>query len=458
MSDLTQGSIGRHIASMAAFIGAGLVFQAAYFIVDLYFVSRLGKDAIAGVGSAGNFSFLGIAAAQLVGVGSLSLISQAVGRKEDEYANIVFNQVCGLSVLAAILTLIIGYLFAGAAMRGLSADVGSADQGRMYLYGFLPSMACMFPMTAVSSALRATGVVRPTMLLQTGSVILNALLAPILIVGWGTGLALGAFGAGLASSIASCLSMVLLIVIMPRIQSGLTTVWQEYVPRMDVWLSIIKVGLPSAGEFFLIFLISGVIYWAIRRFGPEAQAGYGIGTRIMQALFLPALAVSFAAAAIAGQNFGAGRADRVASTFRISATIGVGFMLLLTVICQWHPAVLAAAFTSDPPVLAVAAQFLRVISWNFVSIGFVYACSGMFQAFGDTRPAFTSSATRLVTFAAPAIWMSGRPGVTLIDFWHLSVAAATLQGVFSLLLLRQAFRQKMPAGWEGPPISVHRVA
>jgi putative MATE family efflux protein len=312
-------------------------------------------------------------------------------------------------------------------------------------------------MTAVSSALRATGVVRPTMLLQTAAVILNAALAPVLIVGWGTGFPLGALGAGLASSIASCASMAILVVILPRIQSMLVTVWADYVPRPEVWLSIVRVGLPAAGEFFLIFLISGVIYWSIRRFGPEAQAGYGIGARIMQALFLPALAVSFAAAAIAGQNFGAARADRVATTFRLSALISVGFMMLLTVICQWQPAVLAGWFTTDPGVLAVAAQFLRVISWNFVSIGFVYACSGMFQAFGDTRPSFTSSATRLITFAAPAIWMSTRPGVVLVDFWHLSVAAATLQAVFSLLLLRQAFRKKMPAGWDGADIALQGV-
>ena len=87
------------MASMAAFIGAGLVFSAAYFIVDLYFVSRLGPQALAGVGAAGNFSFLAIAASQLVGVGSLSLISQSVGRRDTAYANLVFNQVCGLSLL-----------------------------------------------------------------------------------------------------------------------------------------------------------------------------------------------------------------------------------------------------------------------------------------------------------------------------------------------------------------------
>jgi len=72
MTDLTTGSIEKHVASMAAFIGAGLVFQSAYFIVDLYFVSRLGPQAMAGVGAAGNFSFLSLAAAQLVGVSSLA--------------------------------------------------------------------------------------------------------------------------------------------------------------------------------------------------------------------------------------------------------------------------------------------------------------------------------------------------------------------------------------------------
>ncbi len=445
MTDLTRGPIGRHIVSMAGFIAAALLFQSAYFIVDLYFVSQLGKQAVAGVSAAGNFFYLALAASQLVGVGSLSLISQAVGRKDGEYADLVFNQVLVLALLLSAAALLGGYASAGAVTSALGADAASAAFGKTYLYGFLPSLAISFPGTVLGASLRAIGVVRPVMLVQTGTVLLNVVLAPVLIAGWGTGHPLGTFGAGLASSIASILGIGVLVAILPRIQSQLHAKRHAWMPQPAVWLSLVRVGLPAAGEFFLMFVFTMVTYWSIRRFGPAAQAGYGIGARVMQALFLPTLAISFAAAPIAGQNFGAGLRARVLETFRTSLIYASGFMLALTCLCQWRPDILAMAFTHEPAVLGIAAQFLRMISWNFVAVGVVFACNGMFQALGNTVPSFLSSASRLITFALPCVLLSQYPQATLPEFWIASNVAALLQAAFSLWLLRRTFADKLPS-------------
>ena len=431
---------------MAGFIAMGLVFQSAYFLVDLYFVSQLGKDAIAGVASSGGVFYLALAASQLIGVGSLSLVSQAVGRRDHAYAGLVFNQVLGMALIAAATTLLTGYALANAASRLLAADMPTAAFGRAYLYGFLPSLACMFPGTALGASLRATGVVRPTMLLQTASIILNVLLAPVLIAGWGTGRPLGAFGAGLASSIAATISTVAIALLMPRFQTILHARRAEMAPRLAVWLSLAKVGLPAAGEFLLLFLVTSVIYVSIRRFGPVAQAGYGIGARVMQAMFLPTMAISFAAAPIAGQNYGARQRGRVLETFRTSLLMVVGVMLMLTALCQWRPDVFARPFSSDPAVLAVSAVYLRTISLNFVAVGVVFACSGMFQAIGDTRPSFVSSSSRLLTYVLPCLFLAQYSGAQLVDFWYLSIVSAGLQAGFSLWLLRRALRAQLPAG------------
>ncbi len=444
MTDLTQGSIGRHIISMAGFIAAGLVFQSAYFVVDLYFVSRLGAEAVAGVSSAGNFFFLSLAGAQLVGVGALSLISQAIGRKDDAYAELVFNQVLVLSLLFSAACLILGYSLAGVASATLGADAPSAAYARSYLYGFLPSLAVGFPGTVAGSALRAQGVVRPTMLLQTGSVVVNVILAPVLIAGWGTGHPLGAFGAGLASSIASVGGMLIIAFIWPRIQSKLHVRRASLAPRMDVWLGLVRVGLPAAGEFFIMFVITAVLYLSIRRYGAQAQAGYGIGARVMQAIFLPVMAISFAAAPVAGQNYGARRRDRVLETFRTSITYATICMTVLTVFCQIRPDLLCRPFTSDPVVLPIATRFLRTISWNFVAAGVVFSCSGMFQALGDTRPSFISSMTRLLTFALPCVVLANYAPAVLTDFWASSNVSALVQAATSLWLLRRLLRARLP--------------
>jgi Na+-driven multidrug efflux pump len=186
-----------------------------------------------------------------------------------------------------------------------------------------------------------------------------------------------------------------------------------------------------------------VVYWTIRGFGAEAQAGFGIGGRVMQAVFLPAMAVAFAAAPVAGQNFGAGFHDRTRQTFATSAIIGTSLMLVLTVLIQLEAERMVGFFTKDAAVIAVAAGFLHIISFNFVASGVIFTCSSMFQALGNTIPSVISSATRILTFAIPAVWLSTRPGFQIRHIWLLSVSTVVVQLVVSLLLLRHQFRRRL---------------
>jgi putative MATE family efflux protein len=433
VKDLTQGPVARHLLSMALFIGAGLAFQAAYFLVDLYFVSALGANAIAGVSAAGNTSFLVMAASQLVGVGVTSLVARAAGERQLGEARLVFNQALGMALVASFLTLVAGYVFAHRVVAGLTADRASAAAGTAYLWAFLPSLAAMFPMTVLSATLRGAGIVRPTMIVQTGSVVLNALLAPVLIAGWVTHLPLGTAGAGLASSIAAVAALAALAIAYPRIAPGFGASVRLAAPDFGRWWRIIGIGLPVAGEFALMFVVTTVIYWVIRHFGAPAQAGFGIGSRIMTSIFLPAMAVAFAVAPVAGQNMGARRPERVRATFVQAALISSTIMLLLSLLCHWRPGVLIAVFTADPAVSAVAAQYLRIISWNFVGMGLIFVCSGMFQAMGNTVPSFVSSASRLLTYALPAILLEGRIGLGTL--WYLSVGSVAVQALVSLALV-----------------------
>jgi putative MATE family efflux protein len=337
VQDLTKGSISRHLISMAAFIGMGMVFQTLYLLVDLYFVSHIGKQAIAGVSAAGTTYFLVLGTTQLVAVGALSLIAQATGRKDAAEADLVFNQAMSFAMVSAGLVLVFGYLLTGPMMRGFAADAETAEQGRLYLAAFLPALAAFFPGAAMNSGLRATGVVRPTMIVQTLSVLLNIALAPVLVAGWGTGRPLGVLGAGLASSIATVVSLGVLTLVFGRVQHFLRIRPSTWAPRLGVWRRIVMIGLPSAGEFVLMSVITAIVYVVIRGYGPAAQAGFGIGGRVMQSIFLPAMAVSFAVAPIAGQNYGAKRFDRVRETFRQAAIIGAVIMLSLTALCAISP-------------------------------------------------------------------------------------------------------------------------
>ena len=428
---------------MALPIAIGMLFQTLYFLVDLYFVATLGDAAIAGVSTAGTISFVILAATQMLGVGTVAPISHAVGRKDRPEANLVFNQSVVLSAICGVLTLIGGFVIGGPYVRSVAADPAAAAAGIAYLYWYTPGLALQFALVAMSSALRGTGIVKPTMIVQMLTVILNTLLAPVLISGWVTHHPFGTAGAGLASSISVAAGVVFLWIYFARLEHYVGLRPDLWRPRWAVLRRILNVGLPAGGEFFMLFVILGVIYWAIRGFGPAAQAGFGIGGRVMQALFLPVMAIAFAAAPVAGQNYGARHYARVRETFRAAALMSSVLMLAVTLVSQWRPEWFIEGFSRQPDVVAVGASYLRVISWNFVATGLIFTCSGLFQALGNTWPSLLSSGARLITFVLPALLLSGLPNFTLMQVWYLSVASVTLQAVTSLALLWREFRRRL---------------
>jgi len=445
MKDLTRGPVTGHLIRMAIPMAIGMVFQTLYYLVDLYFVAQIGDTAIAGVSSAGNLQFLIMALTQVLGVGTMALISHASGRKDRDDARLIFNQSLGLAALCAAATLLGGYGLAGRYMDTLGADAATVAAGMTYLYWFLPGLGLQFALISMGSALRGTGIVSPTIIVQVLTVLLNALLAPVLIAGWVSGRALGVAGAGLATSISVAVGVVMMLVYFHRLERFVVFDITMMFPRAAQWKRILVVGLPPGGEFALIFLYMAVIYWAIRGFGPEAQAGFGIGSRVMQAIFLPAMAIAFATAPVAGQNMGAGFYQRVRATFRSAALLLSGIMLALTLFCQVRPDLLIAIFTRDASVIAVGAEFLQIISFNFVASGIVFTCSGMFQAIGNTVPSLAASASRILTFALPTLWLSGQPWFRLYHLWYASMATVALQAIIAWYLLAREMDRKMGA-------------
>jgi len=429
MKDLTQGSIRSHLLAMAVPIFAGMLFQTLYFLVDLYFVGRLGDAAIAGVAAAGNLSFLVLALTQVLGVGTVALIAQAVGRKDQAEANLVFNQAQTLALLGLVACLIVGFAGAQAFSASLGANAASAAAGRRYLHWYLPALALQFVLVAMGSALRGTGIVKPAIMVQMLTVILNIVLAPILIGGWLTGRPMGVAGAGLASSLAVAVGVVLMTVYFARLEHYVGFDRRLMRPRLASWRAILRIGLPAGGEFVMMFAIFTFIYWVIRPFGADAQAGFGVGSRVMQAVFLPAMAVAFSVAPVVGQNFGAGQLARVRHAFWTAVSMTSVLMLLAMALCLWRAPHLIGAFTHDAGAVAVGAEYLRYISWNFLCTGFVMTCSGALQGLGNTWPALWSSMSRILTFMLPVAWLAASPHFALAHVWTMSIASVSVQAL-----------------------------
>ncbi len=443
MRDLTTGSIPRHIASMSIQMAIGILVQTLYYVVDLYFVSQLGDSVIAGVGAAGNLWFMVLALTMVMNVGTVALVSQAVGAQRRDTANQVFNQSLLLSIGIGLAVIVGIYAAAAPYMRSVGADEATVRAGIDYLYWFAPGLGMQFAIIAMSSTLRGTGIVKPTMLLQMVTVMVNIVLAPVLIAGWGTGMPMGAAGAGLASTLAVVVGVVLFAWYFHRHEKyvGVERALLRAQPR--VWGRLVYIGLPVGLEFVLIAIVMAVIYWVIRDFGAEAQAGFGVGQRVMQSIMLPAMAVSFAAAPIAGQNYGARHPARVRETFRWSVIIGVVIMSLLTVLCQFEAEWFMRVFTKEAAVVAIGAQMLMISSWNFAANAVIFSCSSLFQAMGNTWPTIGSSVVRLTVFVGPVLWLSTRPDFALHHVWYVSLLSMFLQALVSYLLLRREFARRL---------------
>jgi putative MATE family efflux protein len=441
MRDLTKGSIASHIVAMAGPIFCSTMTVMLWLLVDMYFVAAIGEAAVAGVGAAGSAAFLANALALVLSAGTMALIAQAVGRKDRPGAVLLFNQSLGLAAVCGTLTLAGGLFLARSYVRSVAADEMVVGAGTTYLRWFMPALALQFAIAVVTSALRGTGVVRPAVIIQALAVIINIGLAPVLIGGWGSSRGFGVAGAGLASSLAAVMNLAMLWAYFRTSERYISVHWKQWRPQILQWRRILAIGLPAGAELAFLFVYLAVIYYALSKFGPAAQAGFGIGSRVLGALQAPVLAIAFAAGAIAGQNVGAGNSERVKETFKTAALIGTALMVALTLFIQWQPGLLLSGFTDDPLTTAVGALFLQMISLNLVAQGLVFVCSSIFQGLGNTVPLLISSSVRLITYAAPVMWLSARPYFRIEHIWYLSIATTTLQAILCLWLLHLELRR-----------------
>jgi putative MATE family efflux protein len=443
MKDMTQGSVTRHLLEMSAFIGVSMLIQTLYLLADLYWVGSLGKEAIAAVGLSGNMMMIVMAVTQTLGVGTTTLISQAAGRKDQPQAELAFNQSLVLSLAVGLVLTAGAFALRDQYCQWLSADAATAALARSYLLWFIPALMAQFPLVALGSALRATGIMKPTVAIQAFTVLINMALAPLLIFGVGPFPKLGVAGAALATFIAVLIANILMIAYYERKYKYLRLRLRLLQPQMKTWWAMLRIGLPAGGEFALMAVYIVVVYGIIRNFGSAAQAGFGVGARVMQAMFLPVIAIAFAVSPVVGQNFGGRRGDRVRSSYYSALGITSGLMLLLTIAAHFAGEFFIGLFSKDAAVIAFGNEYLRIISLNFVAMGAVFTSSSVFQGIGNTLPPLVSSMTRLFLFALPATILSYQPGFQIRYVWYLSVVSILFQACVNLLLLQREFRRKL---------------
>jgi putative MATE family efflux protein len=443
MQDLTTGSLSGHLIKTTSFMLVSMLFQTLYVLVDLFWVGRLGTDAIAAVGLAGNLSFIVIAITQVLSVGATTVVSHAAGRKDQARANLLFNQSQVLSMATGLLFLAVAMLLRDEYAAAQSATAGMRVATEQYLLWFIPAMALQFAMVAMGAALRGTGNFRPGMVVQIGTVVLNMVITPFLIFGWGPFPEMGVSGAAVGTLFAVAVGVVWISAYFVGGGSYLTFHLASWTPQPRAWWEMLRIGLPAGAEFALMGVYMAVVYAITKPFGAAAQGGFTIGLRIVQSAFLPVLALGFAVAPVAGQNYAARQGERVRQAFTAAAAMAAGTMFMTAIGIFLFATPLMRIFTSDAAVTTVGVEYLRIVVLNFVASGITFVSSSMFQALGNTIPPLVTSALRLVITVVPAILLSRVAGFHLTWIWYLSAVSVVLQMAANLILLRREFRLKL---------------
>ena len=443
MQDLTTGSLTGHLLKTTSFMLVSMVFQTLYVLLDLFWVGRLGTDAIAAVGLSANLSFIVIAITQVLSVGATTLVSHASGRKDQERAIFLFNQSQVLSLAAGLVFLTVAMVFRRQYASAQSSTEGMRIATEQFLLWFIPAMALQFAMVAMAAALRGTGNFKPGMWVQSGTVVINMVLAPFLIFGWGPFPAMGVSGAALSTFVAVTVGVTWISAYFIDAHAYLRFHLGSWRPQFRVWGEMLKIGLPAGAEFALMGIYMAVVYAITKPFGAAAQGGFTIGLRIVQSAFLPVVALGFAVAPVAGQNFAAHKGERVRAAFKAAAGMATALMLLSAIVIFVAANALMAIFTRDPDVVAVGVEYLHIVAITFVGSGVTFVSSSMFQALGNTIPSLVTSLVRLLISVVPAILLTRVAGFHLTWIWYISAVAVFLQMSANLLLLQREFKLKL---------------
>lgn len=433
--DLTTAPVPGLVRRLAVPAAVGFFFNTMFNVVDTYFAGRLSTEALAALSLSFPVFFLFVAVGSGFATGTTALIGHALGAGDRRRGALVAAQGVVLATGLGLFTSLLGYLFVPPLFRLLGADGAYLATCLQYMRVILAGGVLMFAVHMLNGVLNAQGDTRTFRDALVMACALNIVLDPWLMFG-GLGVpALGIRGLAMATLIAQSFSVTLMA--RRAWRSGLLhrSSGARWRPDRTVMAAIARQGLPAGGSMMTMALGVFVITWFLGDVSREAVAAYGVATRIEQILLLPAIGLNVATLALAAQNGGARRFDRVRQAVRTSLaagavlTIGGGALLLLAA----RP--LMSAFTDDAAVIDIGTGYLRIAA--FVEFAYVILFINTSALQGLKRPALAlwiglarQIVAPLVVFGlATRVWGLGLAGIWWGIFgitWAAALAAVVL--------------------------------
>ncbi|ROO25370.1 transporter [Salinisphaera orenii MK-B5] len=417
--NLTEGPIVSALVRLAVPIVFANLLQTAYQLIDTFWVGRLGAAAVAAVSLSFPVIFFLISLGLGLAIAGTILVSQYSGRGDTVQVNRVAAQAL-VGVIALSLVLAVAGVFIAARLAAfLGADAEVLPMATAYMRVSFVGLPFLFAYVIFQSLMRGVGDAATPLYIVTGTVVLNFFLDPLFILGWGPMPALGVSGAALATVVTQGLAAVVGLWMLFSGRYGIALRARHLRPDPRLLWRLFKLGAPSAveqstralGLMLMTILVSG--------FGTVTLAAYGIGTRMLSFVIIPALGLSQATSALVGQNIGAGKIARAERTTWLSAVVALVTLSAFGVLAFiWAEAIVAVFVPNAPAVIAEGATFVRFTALAYGLIGAQIVITGGFRGSGNTLVAMAIALISLWMLQFPLAWLlSERTGLGALGIW-----------------------------------------
>ncbi len=382
--DYTSVPIGRAILLLAVPMVLEMSMQSLFSVVDVYFVGRLGSDAVAVVGISDSLLTMVFAIAVGLSMGTTAMVARRIGEDDPKAASVAAQQAIALGLAIAIPIGLASILLSENLLRWMGASAEVAEYGSSFNAILLGGNATVMLLFLINAVFRGAG--DPALAMRALWIAngLNIVLDPILIFGWGPFPAFGLAGAAIATTVGRGVGVGYQFWKLNHPDSRVRVDWR----RIRIVPPIMARLARVSGIGILQYLVGTASFLGLVRiialFGATALAGYTIAVRVIIFVLLPAWGMGNAAATLVGQNLGAGDTDRAEKSVWLTALCNSLFLGVVSVILIFFAEPLVGFFSGDPQVNQVAARSLRIFSYSYVFWGYGMITVLAFNGAGDT--------------------------------------------------------------------------
>jgi putative MATE family efflux protein len=407
--DFTEGSISRAVLLLATPMVLEMSMESLFAVVDVFWVTQLGSDAVAAVGLTESLMALVFSVALGVTLATTAMVARRTGEKDARGASVAAGQAILLGIILAAAMGTPGYFYAPQLLGLMGASPEVLAGGRGYAAVIFGSSVTVMLLFLNNAIFRGAGDAAIAFRVLAVSNFINIVLDPFLIFGWGPFPELGLTGAALATVVGRTTGVLYQFWFLFGGGSRIAIRPADILPAWRVLASLVRVSTTGVMQFAIAHTSWIVLVRLISAFGSFAVAGYTIGVRIFVFIILPAWGLSGAAATMVGQNLGAHRPERAERAVWLTGFYNMLYMVAVAAAFIAIPEPIVRLFTTDPEVVPYAVDCLRIVSYGNLSYAFGMVMVQAFNGAGDT---VTPTYINLVGFwlcQIPLAWFLAMP-------------------------------------------------